>query len=244
MKRGTFIVNGVNSETFDTLIQDRPLIEAPTRKIEWKGAYGIDGDIPFDEGAYNNTTMELILVINAKDLIAGRQEFYKHMEQQGKYLDIIPYFDPDKIYRAMLTDMVQFENKHYYGQAQSASAKLTVKPYKYLVANGTETYTTRQFMVTNPTNYVAQPLIKVEGTGDIIVRVNNIEFKVNDVDGHVVLDSERYLAYKEGATGPISSENSKVMTREYPIFKPGTNNVMTTGTISRVLVTPRWRSLV
>lgn len=244
MKRGSFILDGVNSEDINTHIQQRPLIEAPLRRVEMKNVYGVSGDVPYDEGAYSNTTLELVLLIDGDNLIADRQAVYNLLDGRGVYKEFIPYFDPEKIYRIMLNDPMQFENNFMYGQKQSASAKFTVKPYKYLVSNDPVTITTGSGSITNPTNYVSQPLITLEGTGVVTLTVNGIPFNISDLPNSITLDSERYSSYQEDVNGILTPMNHKVASRDYPIFEPGVNTISVSGAVTQLYIEPRWRSLV
>jgi phage-related protein len=243
MKRGSFIFDGISSETVKTLIQSRPSIEAPSRKVEQRSTYGVDGTVPFDEGAYDNTNLDLIMLVDGNDLIADRQALYNLLDTRGVYKDFIPYFDPDKIYRVMLSDKIQFENNAMYGEKQSLSAKFTVKPYKYLVDNDPITITGTTGSVTNPTNYTSQPIITINGTGPVTLKVNGIDFNIKNVLNTITLDSERYSAYQD-TNGALTSMNYQIATREYPVFKPGINSIVITGTVTQLDVQPRWRSLV
>lgn len=244
MKRGSFIFDGVSSETVKTLIQSRPVIEAPSRKVEWKSTYGVDGEIPFDEGVYHNTSMELFMLTDGDDVVGDRQALYNLLDTRGVYKDFIPYFDPDKVYRVMLNDKITFENRHYFGQKQSLSAKFTVKPYKHLVDNDPITLTSTGGSISNPTNYIAQPKIKITATGAVTLTVNAIPFSIIDVPNFITLDSERYSAYQEDQYSIITPMNHKIGTREYPIFKPGINNISVAGAVTEIYIEPRWRSLV
>jgi phage-related protein len=244
MKRGSFVFDGVASDTVKTIIQTRPLIEAPLRKAEQRSTYGVDGTIPFDEGAYDNTNMDLVMLIDGSNLIADRQRLYNLLDSRGVYKDFIPYFDPDKIYRVMLNDKIQFENQYHYGQKQALSAKFTVKPYKYLVANNPITITGTTGKVTNPTNYVSQPRIKVTGTGAVILKINGVDFNIKNASNTIIIDSERYSAYQEAANGVITPMNHQIASREYPIFKPGENTINVTGSVTQLYIEPKWRSLV
>lgn len=242
MRPGSFIIGGVNSESFGTLIQDRPLLEAPSRKVEWKSSHGTDGDIPFDEGAYNNTSMKLILV-TSKGYTQG--DVYNAIDTRGKYVEFIPYFDPEKIYRVMLNDKTEFESKFYYGGNFATATHLTIKPYKHLVGDHDKIFTTKSFNLTNPTKYVAQPIIKIRGEGDVDLKVNGIEFKIRGMSGEIVLDSLRYLAYAEGSTGSVlGNRNDKIYSRDYPLLIPGVNRFEITGNVTRTIVEPGWRVLV
>lgn len=238
------MMNGVDSDTIHTYIQDRPLIDVPTRKVELKSGYGTDGGIPFDEEAYNNTEMELTFVTNGKDLIADRQAFVNLMDTRGTYGEFIPYFDPEKVYRVMMGDKLSFENKYYYGNAQASQTTLTIKPYKYLIDSPTKTMSGLSDTMINPTNYVSQPIIKIEGSGDVVISINGIEFKMQNIPEALTINSEIYSAYTEGATGPLKSMNDRIFTREYPLLTPGRNNIEVSGAVTKVVIEPRWRSLV
>jgi phage-related protein len=244
MKAGSFIFDGVNSEDIKTIIQSRPLIEAPLRKVDTKSTYGVDGSVPYDEGAYDNTDLELVMLIDGDDIIADRQKVYNLLDSRGVYKDFIPYFDSNKIYRVMLNGKIQFENNYVYGQRQVFSAKFTVKPYKYLVANDPITITTKSGTAVNPTNYVSQPVIKITGNGPVTLTVNGFDFNITNVIDTITLSCERQAAYREYITGVLTSMNSQIATRDYPIFQPGVNSISVTGNVTLIEIEPRWRSLV
>lgn len=244
MNRGSFIFDGVASETLKAVIQTRPTIEAPQRKVDVKDIYGMDGSMPYDEGAYHNTSMELSMVINGTDVIADRQALYNLLDTQGIYKDFIPYFDPGKTYRVMLSDAMQFDNQYNYGNIQLVSVKFTVKPYKYLVSNDPVTIAGNIGSVTNPTNCVSQPIITIQGTGPVTLTVNGNDFNIINVQDTITLSSERQAAYQEYVPGLLTSMNSQVATRDYPVLKPGVNSISATGNVTQITIEPRWRSLV
>jgi phage-related protein len=244
MNRGSFIFDGVTSESLHAVIQTRPLIEAPQRKVNMKSVYGMDGNMPYDESAYDNTSMELAMIINGSDVIADRQALYNLLDTQGIYKDFIPYFDPDKTYRVMLSDAIQFDHQYNYGGIQLVSAKFTVKPYKYLVSNDPVIIDGTIGSVTNPTNYVSQPIITIQGTGAVTLTVNGFDFNIINVQDTITLSSERQAAYQEYVPGLLTSMNSQVATRDYPVLKPGVNSISATGNVTQITIEPRWRSLV
>lgn len=244
MKAGSFIFDGVDSESIKTIIQARPLIEAPLRKVNFKSVYGTDGSVPYDEGAYDNTTLELIMFIDGDDVVSDREKVYSLFDSQGVYKDLIPYFDPDKIYRVMLNEKIQFENNYIYGQRQAFSAKFTVKPYKYLVSNDPIVIQGTSGVVTNPTKYVSQPIITINATGPVTLTVNGFDFNIKNVTDTMTLSCERMIAYQEFITGVLTSMNSQIATREYPVLQPGVNQISATGNVTQITIEPRWRSLV
>lgn len=244
MKRGEFILDGISSVDHGVLIQNRPVLYAPKRKVEFKSSFGMSGDYPFDEEAYENTEMELRLVmVGTTDRSASyNRDFVQDWFDSGSYQDLVAYFDPDKIYHVMPSESTEFVNKYYLGETQVAVMKLTVLPYKHLVEGKTFKISSG-VAFQNPTRKTALPLIKVTGSGNITLTVNGKPFQLSLVDGHIYLDSEFNIAYKDNA-GLATNANNKVKTLEYPFLKPGSNVISWTGSVTSVDITPRWRVLV
>lgn len=243
MKRGSFIFDGVPSENVKAIIQGRPVIEAPLRKVEWKSPFGSDGDTPFDEGAYNNTTLDLIMMTDGTDAVADRQKVYNLLDTRGKYKDFIPYFDPKKIYRVQLMDKSAFESPYHFREKQSFTVKFTVKPYKYLVDSPTKTFTNTGGTIINPTFYDSLPIIKITGTGSVVLKVNNFSYSITNVQPHIVLNTERMIAYQDD-NGVLTNRNDRVSFKEYPVLRPGNNTISVTGSVTQIQIQPRWRSLL
>lgn len=244
MKPGSFILNGVNSESLKLVIQNRPELESPVRKVTFKSAYGVDGDLPFDEDSYNNTEMELYMYMEGSPINTAsinRERVY-NLFNSGSYLNLIPYFDDTKTYRVMLKEPPKFDSKYFYGEGQSIELKLTVLPYKYYVNSPKSTLSVAG-SITNPKSISSQPVIKIFGSGNVTLKVNGIDFVITNITGDIVLDCAAGFAYRD-VSGAITNENSKTHTRRYPFLKPGGNSIAWTGTVSKVEIEPRWRSLV
>ena len=244
MKGGSFILDGVNSEDYNVFIQRTPLIETPARRVELKNAFGVHGGIPYDERAYNNTSLQLLMFIDGKDKIKDREKVDSLLRNTGVFKELIPYWDPDKIYYIMNSDSTQYESPSWYGEKQTLQANFTVKPYKYL-RDAKDIVFTKSATAVNPfISDVAQPLITIEGTGDVTLKVNGVNYLIQNVTSSVTVDSERYSTYRRLSSGFIENQNSKYRQKNYPIFTPGSNSISVSGNVTKVTVKPRWRSLV
>lgn len=245
MKPGHFLLNGQDSEDYGVFIQDRPTIETPRRKVEFKSSYGKSGADPFDEEAYENTDLPLTLYVEGKsDRTASDNRDRIHtLFDSGQYMDFIPYFDTNKIYKVMTIMFPSFDNKYYFGEGMVIRATFTVKPYKYYVDSPKSTLTAGG-SIQNTTSKTSLPRIKIFGSGDVTLSINEVPFVIKNITGDIILDSELMIAYRE-VNGLITNENDKVYTRVYPIFKVGTNTISwtTTGTVTKIEVEPRWRTL-
>ena len=240
MKAGSFILNDINSEDINTVIQSRPLLETPKRRVTFKQAYGQSGSMSYDEEAYDNTELPLILFTGSNDASLSREEVYA-MFDSGEYMDLVLYSDETKIYKVMTIEPPKFESRYYMNEDQSYEVLLTVKPYKYLRNSPLVSLTTTGVIV-NPTRYTSLPLFTIYGTGDITLKVNGVSFVLKGVSEYISLDSEMMFAYKDNGS-IITNENIKAYTRVYPFLTPGENTISWTGTVTKVEISPRWRSL-
>ena len=217
-------------------------METPVRKVTFDSPYGGDGDIPFDEEGYHNTVMNLNMYVEGGPRTASNnREIIFNWFNSGKYMDFIPYFDPDKVYKVMTTTPPKFTSVYYMGEGQIVEVGLTVKPYKYFLASS-QIVLTAASSIFNHKPLPSQPKIKIYGSGNITLTINGVPFVMKGVIGHIVLDSQLGIAYNE-ETAVLVNENRKVYTRNYPVLSPGSNNISWTGTVTSIEIDPRWRTL-
>ena len=157
------------------------------------------------------------------------------------HVAFIPYFDPNKQYNVICTDPPTFTSKWWMNGNQKAEMELTVQPYKYFLGV-VDTLLTTAGNISNPYSIPSQPLIKIEGTGDVVLKVNGISHSIKAIEGHIYIDSELFGSYRKSGS-VITNDNSKIYFREYPILKPGNNLIEWTGSVTKVTISPRWRSL-
>lgn len=254
MKPGEFIIDGVSSADSNVWIQSRPVINGPTRRVEYVQSFQMDGDLPFDDEAYNNTELSLSLASippgsflpkagDIETVNKARQTIYS-MFDSGEYRDAQFYFDPNKIYHVMPTEE-QYETKRFLNAAMAVSITLSVLPWKHLIG-----YPKHQISsgvkLQNPTGKIARPIITVTGTGDMILTMNSRSFTMKGIAGSIVLDCDAESAYTVTTNGTIASnQNDKVYTRAYPYLDSGNTSVSWTGTgITKVEIEERWRTLI
>lgn len=237
------MLDGVYSKDLNLLIQRTPLLETPSRRVELRNAFGVHGGVPYDERAYDNTEMQLLMFIDGTDKNKDREKVDAILRNTGVFKELIPYWDPTKIYYIMNMQKTQYESPSWYGEKQALQATFTVKPYKYLRDVSDIVFTTSATAVNPFIDDVAQPLITIEGTGDVTLKVNGVNYLIQNITGSVTVDSERYSTYRRLSSGFIENHNSKYRQKKYPIFTPGSNSISVSGNVTKVTVKPRWRSL-
>ncbi|HUM61128.1 MAG TPA: phage tail protein, partial [Clostridia bacterium] len=140
-------------------------------------------------------------------------------------------------YKARIANQIPFE-KVLRGNPHCAFAvNFRCFPFWYQEDAATITVTTSGTMVTNPGSVYAEPILTVYGSGDITLMVGTTIVELENISGSIVLDCALQEAYL-GST--LMNEH---MTGEFPVLKPGANAISWTGTVTKVVVKPNWRSI-
>ena len=254
MKPGEIILNGVSSEKLGFRVQYRPDIASPTRRLEFISTPGYSGSLIYDDNTFEDTPFELSLIIkgNGSDdhsaIMDKIWDVYSYFDT-GKYIPMIPWFDERKEY-LVIPDGGKgptFSNNVYMDGNIVASIGLLCKPYKYIVGYAEQTPTSMNFTLKSPDRtHGGAPLIILEGTSinKSTVTVNGKAFELSSITDNSYIDSEKRMCYSL-IGGSYKNRNSTVLTREYPILKPGNNTIAVSAPgITRVKITPRWRTRI
>ena len=118
----------------------------------------------------------------------------------------------------------------------SFSATFTVDPFAYYNLYS-KIILTNHSKIYNIGTYESEPHIKVFGSGNATLNINNKEITLKDIDGFIEIDSELKETFKDNA-----SKNDKKV-GEYPLFLIGENTISWTGNITKIEIEPRWRFL-
>ena len=243
MKPGSFIVNNIDSSTLKSIIQFRPELDYPKRKVNFEDVSGHSGDIPFDEEAYENTDLKLTLFTAGKseEEVGYNRSLISHAFDHGTYTSFVPYFDPNKTYRVMLSSGPSFTSSGQHRKISQYTLDLTVKPYKMLPKVIFEL--SEKATIRNSTFHVSEPKITVYGTGDITIKINGRAFVLKGIEGYIIIDTEIAHSYKS-VNGILLGQDMKVFTLDYPILTPGENTIEWTGNVTSVILEPKWRTLI
>ena len=80
----------------------------------------------------------------------------------------------------------------------------------------------------------SSPYIKVVGSGDITININNQELVLKDVENYIEVDTELYNCFKDN-----ENQNNK-MYSDFPVLEEGINNINWQGNVTRLEIIPRW----
>ena len=92
-----------------------------------------------------------------------------------------------------------------------------------------------QFTITNPTLFDSQPLLRVYGVGALGIGSQTVT--ITQADVYTDIDCEMMDAFKGTAN---KNPYVQLTDHNFPVFKPGVNNISLGTGITKVEITPRW----
>ena len=236
-----FTFNGHNSNEFDIRIQNKTIYSVPKFDASAISIPGRDGDLLNPSGRFGNVGVSYTCYVPAKSIqdLSDKLTRIKNWlyDKVNQYHDLTDSYD-DKFKRRAV-----FNNKLDISDEARKIGVFTLTfsclPFRYLltgleVINITDTLTVR-----NPFNFASKPYIKVYGSGEGTLVIQNGEgnkiWQFNDIDEYVEIDSELMNFFKG-----TELKNSSVSGDGFPEFSKGDNILSFNGGIARIEIIPRW----
>lgn len=223
---GYFIFKGVSSRDYGVLEQS-PM---PPKAMQTQKTIAIPNRVEplfVDNREFSPITINAVLGITDKTKIDG---IYSWLHGEG---ELIISKDLDKYYKA--TCYSDISPQYLSARFGKIPIKFLCKPFRYAVANDVIEVTSPQTLTVGG-SYPCEPIYKITGNGNINFIVNGETLELKNIDGHIIVDVPRKLAYK----GDIVLVNKTV--GQYPMLSAGSNSISWTGTVSKVEITKneRW----
>lgn len=224
--------NNIDSRDLDLIIENIPTIPACNIIYE---------TIPIDGGE------NLTKIKGFEDITFSFDFWYKATEDE--YLMKKAYIDnwilnvKSKYLVYSMDESITYKVKQLKISETKTTSKIirrftttfTCSGLKYMT-NGLKPVTLNSGSVLNNFGtYEAKPLMKIYGSGNITININDKSFTIKNTNDYVVIDSEIKECYRENIN------KGRDMAGEYPVFSIGQNTVSWSGSITKIEVTPRWR---
>ena len=230
-----FIFQGVDSRTKGVHLISYPPIIRPARRVKYVSIPGRAGDVALEEGdhvydAYDRT-MEISNVKGAslaavQKWLTGHGTMIVSNEPTRAYtVDLAARWQADKIIRGVWGGVLTM---HTQPLKQSVPAESDI------------TVTSSGATVTNPGDVPSAPLIQIVGSGTISLTLGGKTLALTGVESGWKIDCETgWVLSAAGAAlyGVCTGEPGKV---RLPV---GASSVLFTGSVTKLIITPRWRYL-
>lgn len=231
---------GNSSLEFNLFIKSKGSYNAPSRDKTFETVAGRNGDLIRDNGRYNNVNIPYDLTLVKTDvrnftdlcrsiktwLLAESGYFRLWDSYNAKYFRLASY-DGSVDITEELRNIGEF------------SASFNCKPFQFLF-EGQEivTITEKDSGIYNPEAFPSKPYIKIYGSGDLTLNINNAAYNFTAVSEYIEIDTEAMSAYKADEL-----QNHKMTSIDFPELQPGNNNISWAGSVSKVEIIPRWCTL-
>jgi predicted phage tail component-like protein len=228
-----FTFDNQKSSDFGLTISQKDIYSAPVSDVSLVPVPGRNGDVLLDNNRFNNITVSYDVAFRN---VKSRASAIKLWLCRAGYFVLTDTYQPTYFRMAAFSSNLKIDELiENVGQAQIS---FNCKPFMYSLA-GQETITQAEpGTVTNPETFAALPYIKITGSGDITRPIGSNSYSITGVSSYIELDSELMAAYK----GSVLC-NDKINFTEFPVLTTGANSISWTGTVSKVEIVPRWRTL-
>lgn len=211
------------------VICELPPITKPQMRVAETVVDGVDGSI-IEELGYASYDKALTIGLTQK---ANIDEVVKFFSGTG---EVVFSNEPDKFYKATIINQIDYARLVRF---RTATITFRVQPFKYAYDEPITTLTASG-SIYNDGNYIARPIIEINGTGTIELTVNDntiFSYTFPDEDNLVIIDSQKQDAY----IGTVLKNRN--MVGEFPTFEIGENTISWEGDITSLSVSQKSRWL-
>ena len=232
--REYFTFGGISSLDFHIWIQNPHSENAPERDVEFITIPGKTGELIIDHNRWKNVKIPYDLAIS-KQFIENFRGFKRALMSKRGFHKLENSFEPD-VYRLATVYQTIEPNTSPQHKAGVFTVVFDCKPQRFLKTGTEPIRFTAPDRLHNLTGYPAQPLIRVEYSGEGELRIGDRTVKLYDTAaGKLTIDCEAMDAYR--GDEPM---NHLIGCEKFPVLEAGSNVISWTGGITAVEITPRW----
>lgn len=223
-----FVFNNLNSLDLDIVIEEgnMPPITNSQNEIEELPVPGRDGVLTIDTQRRKQVYKEITCILLEED---NKHIVRSSLRGVGR---LLLSNEEGVFYKCRVSESVEF--KDHWNGGWEFTVKFLCHPFSYLISGDNVINVITKGTVIYNEHEDSRPLIRVYGSGEVDLIINNDISKLN-IDGYAEIDSELQESYKDLIPVPINTEWRKMK------LKSGENIINWNGNISKVEVVPRWR---
>ena len=234
-RQGLIVWGGESSTDYGIVVSEAPAFDKPVRRSNVFNVQGRNGSIIYQDGSFEDVTRTYKVWIHEDAKVTmpdAVNAFSAWLYSKTGYQRLEDSFEPDTFRLAYYNGGVDVSNElMQYGET---TISFVCRPERFLkdgefeqsVSNGDKLY--------NPTRFDSKPLIHIEGSGAVTITISGVTMSATITD-YINIDCDRMNAYRL----PAENMNNKI-SGTFPTIKSGSNLIATTGTVSKVLITPRY----
>ena len=233
MAKYWFKWNGVSSSTKDIIMNAAPEIVKPEERVDHVTIPGRAGDLTITEGdhIYNSYIQTVGIAVKTAAQVPVVENW---LTGSGK---VIFSSQPGLEQEARVIGAVTLEKHSRHLDWWEGDVQFYCSPIKTDVDEADVTVNSSGTTLNNPGDMVAYPLIAVTGSGSVTVSAGGKTLTIPNCSSGWVIDSENeWILSGTTPQGNVCSGN-------FPVLQKGSNTIAWTGSITKLVITPRFRYL-
>ena len=228
-----FIYKGKTSEEMGLEVGRNIVYSSPSRDIDFISVQGRNGTIPFDRGRYDDVVWSIPVILKDNRGIESRiTGITDWLLTDTNYYDFLWSSNPEFVYRAMCYERYSFDR--VLRELGRATISLRVKPIKYLATSLEDIPISNGMSIVNQFNIAAHPLIKIEGSGDVEMKIGDSSLTLRNLVGGCIIDSEIQTITNLDRSQVLFN---KMESYPFPTLVPGHNQISILGDVSILMQT-------
>ena len=233
---GVIFFNGVSSEELGIVVEHPPNYEIAKRRYETIQVPGRNSDIIIDNNCFDNVdrTYDIAIGQEGGDFTVFASRMADWLSSGSGYCRLEDTYEPDYYKMAVMSDPGEIIN--ILQQAGRTTVTFNRRPERFLKMGERFVDVYDGSILTNPTKYVAKPIIELSGSGNGSLTVGQRTIEIRNVVDGFIIDSELQEAYSDG----INQNGNVIATDGLPILDAGENVISYSGGIKSVKISPRW----
>ena len=233
---GVIFFNGVSSEELGIVVEHPPNYEIAKRRYETIQVPGRNSDIIIDNNCFDNVdrTYDIAIGREGGDFTVFASRMADWLSSGSGYCRLEDTYEPDYYKMAVMSDPGEIIN--ILQQAGRTTVTFNRRPERFLKMGERFVDVYDGSILTNPTKYVAKPIIELSGSGNGSLTVGQRTIEIRNVVDGFIIDSELQEAYSDG----INQNGNVIATDGLPILDAGENVISYSGGIKSVKISPRW----
>lgn len=231
-----FNFKNASSQDFDLIITEKSVYKGAARDVSFRSIPGRSGDLVIDNKRYKNAVIKYdvtVLSDNVYNLAEETRGINSWLLTEAGYFRLYDSYDSGYFRLASFAGEINIEQD--MPLLGKSSIAFNCKPHKYSFAGQEPITLTEPGTINNPESFPSLPYIKITGSGNITIFINNDSFVFTGAEDYMEIDSETMNAYK--GTVP---QNSKMLTPKFPVLASGDNNISWAGAVTGIEIIPRW----
>ena len=177
--RNVLTYGDISSSDYDIFIGQETIYNVPERAVEVVSVPGRNGALTIDQGHYENVSIEYYCFVDGQteaEMHAKYNAYKNAIASVVGYQKIVDSYYPNEYRLGLFIEGIEADSVAL-GTGLEFRLIFNCKPQRYLTSGDNEITVTNGMVLNNPTLYDSEPLLMVEGYGEIGFNGYNINIE-------------------------------------------------------------------